>query len=95
MFSSLKGGPLWATAAVIVAVLGSATALAWQGVLTGSDWLAVAAPILTGGAAIGGAHVANQAAARQQISAPVQGVVQSDPPGPVPGAGVSAMPPAA
>lgn len=96
MFTSLRGGPLWATVAIVVSVLGGATALVWHGSLSGSDWLAVATPILTGGAAIGGVHIANQAAAGQQTPAPAPGVVQNDPPGQAPGVGVtgpiSAMP---
>lgn len=92
MFSGLRGGPLWGTVAIVISVLAAATVLAWQHVLTGSDWLAVVSPVLTGGAAIGGAHVANQAAASLRRPASAAGVVQNDPPGQPSGAGISAMP---
>lgn len=61
MFSQLKGGALWAVTAVVLAAIGAATYLASQSVLSGSDWLVIITPILTGTVGIASAHVAGNA----------------------------------
>lgn len=94
MFSALKGGPLWATVGVVVAYAAGATVLAFHGTISGAEWLAATAPIITGGAAIGGVHVASNAIAANQVSQPGPGSVTNGPPSPVPAANspTSAMP---
>jgi hypothetical protein len=61
MFTSLRGGPLYAATVIVVAVVATATVLAWHGTLTGSDWLIVITPILTGVVGVTSAHVAGTA----------------------------------
>jgi hypothetical protein len=82
MFSALKGSALWAATLVIVAIIGAATALAWNGTLTGSDWLIIASPILAGVVGITSAHVAAGATAAAINMPPPAAAVQSAQPTP-------------
>lgn len=61
MFTNLKGGALWAATAIVVAILGAATYLASQSILSGSDWLVVGSAVLTGTVGVTTAHVAGNA----------------------------------
>jgi hypothetical protein len=63
MLSTLKGAALWVAGGIVLALIGAATYLASQGTLTGSDWLTIMVPILTGVVGVTSAHVAGQTAA--------------------------------
>jgi hypothetical protein len=83
MLSSLKGGPLWAALAVLLAVIGSVTYLTSSGLITGSDALTVIVVILTAVTGVTSAHVAGQTAAAA-FNTPVSAPGVSAPPGPAP-----------
>lgn len=96
MFTTLKGTALWGATAVVVAIIGAATYLASQSVLSGSDWLVVASTVLAGVVGVSAAHVTGAA-----VNAASQGSASgdfgsSDPPASplaeTPTAGRSAMP---
>jgi hypothetical protein len=82
MLSALKGGPLWAALAVLLAVIGAVTYLAASGYVSGSDALTVIIAILTAVTGVTSAHVAGQtAAAAFNTPAPTP---PADPPPPPP-----------
>jgi hypothetical protein len=68
MFSNLKGGPLVAIAVVVLGIIGGATALVWNGSLSGSDWLVVVTPILTAATGVTTAHVVGNAMSASTLS---------------------------
>lgn len=72
MFTMLKGSALYVAGGLVLAVVGAATYLASQSVLSGSDWLAVITPILAGIVGVTSAHVAGQTAATAFNTAPPQ-----------------------
>src|SRR5579862_4635207 len=82
MLDTLKGGTLWAVVVVVLGVLGCATYLASQAILSGSDWLVLGTAVLASAGIVTGAHVAGQTAAAAFNT-------------PVPGSGVAPTPPAA
>lgn len=63
MITTLKGATLYVVGGLVLAVVGAATYLASQSVLSGSDWLAVITPVLAGIVGVTSAHVAGQTAA--------------------------------
>jgi hypothetical protein len=63
MLETLKGAALYVAGAIVLAIVGAATYLASQGTLTGSDWLTIVVPVLTGVVGVTSAHVAGQTAA--------------------------------
>lgn len=75
MITALKGGVLWAVVLIILAIIGAATYLASQGILSGSDWLVLGTAVLASVGIVTGAHVASQAAVN---------ALQMPPPTPVP-----------
>src|SRR5579862_5345049 len=82
MLDTLKGGTLWAIVVVVLGVLGCATYLASQNILSGADWLVLGTAVLASAGIVTGAHVAGQTAAAAFNT-------------PVPGPGVTLPPPAA
>lgn len=62
MLTTLKGGVLWAVVIIVLAVLGAATYLSSQAILSGSDWLVLGTAVLASVGIVTGAHVASQAA---------------------------------
>lgn len=72
MFTSLKGASLYVAGGLVLAVVGAATYLASQSVLSGTDWLAVIIPVLTGIVGVTSAHVAGQTAATAFNTVPPQ-----------------------
>jgi hypothetical protein len=96
MFTTLKGSALWAAALMVTAIIGAATYLASQRILSGSDWLVVAGTVLAGIVGVSAAHVTGAAvnAANQSSASGVVG--PPDPPASplavTPNAGRSAMP---
>lgn len=80
MFTTLTGGALYVAGAIVLAVIGAATYLSSQGVLAGSDWLAIVSPILVGVVGVTSAHVAGQTVARA-VNVPPPG--SAPPPAPV------------
>lgn len=68
MLETLKGGVLWAVVAIVLAVLGAATYLASQAILSGSDWLVLGTAVLASVGIVTGAHVASQAAIQAGVS---------------------------
>lgn len=96
MFDTLKGSALWGATAVVVAIIGAATYLASQRILSGSDWLVVAGTVLAGVVGVSAAHVTGQAVNAANQSPPAAGLGTSDPPrsqlADNPGIGQSAMP---
>jgi hypothetical protein len=70
--TSLKGGPMWAALATVLAVIGASTALAYNGTLSGSLWLSVITPIIAAVTGVTAAHVTgNQVAAALNTPPPV------------------------
>jgi hypothetical protein len=68
MLQALKGGALWAALAIVLATIGSATYLASQAILSGSDVLAIITPILAGTVGVTTAHVVGQATLAAGVS---------------------------
>lgn len=70
MLDTLKGPALYVAGAVIIAIVGAVTALAWNGNLSGSDALVVFTGILTAvtgvGAVAATSHAVNTATAQSQ-----------------------------
>lgn len=62
MLETLKGSTLWAVVIIVLSVLGAATYLSSQGILTGSDWLVLGTAVLASVGIVTGAHIASQAA---------------------------------
>jgi hypothetical protein len=88
MFTSLKGGPLWAALIVVLAAVGAVTYLASAGHISGADALIVITAVVTAVTGVASAHVAgNTAAAAFNTPAPAPGV--SAPPVPAPATGPS------
>ena len=85
MLTTLKGSTLWAVVAIVLGVLGAATYLASQGILSGSDWLVLGTAVLASVGIVTGAHVASQAAITA-INTPAPGSV------PVPAPGIAPEP---
>ena len=79
MFTALKGSALIAATVVVVSVIGSAAALAWNGTLSGSDFLTIATLILGGVVGVTSAHVAGQTAAAAINTPPPVAAVESAP----------------
>lgn len=72
MITTLKGATLYVVGGIVLAVVGTATYLASQSVLSGSDWLVVISSILAGTVGITSAHVAGQTAAAAFNTVPAQ-----------------------
>lgn len=82
MITTLKGATLYVVGGIVLAVVGAATYLASQSVLSGSDWLVVISSILAGVVGVTSAHVAGQTAAAAFNMVP-PGVQQTAPAQPV------------
>jgi hypothetical protein len=82
MFTSLRGGPLYAATIIVIAIVAAATALAWHGTLSGSDWLIIATPILAGVVGVTSAHVAGTALGNALNTPPVSPPRSLSPPAP-------------
>lgn len=87
MLTTLKGPVLYVVGGLVLAVIGAATYLASQSVLTGSDWLAVITAVLAGVIGVTSAHVAGQTAAAAFNTSPPQLQPPASAPGPVTAAG--------
>lgn len=83
MLTTLKGGTLWAVVAVILAIVGSATYLASQNILSGGDVLTIFTTLLAAVGIVTGAHVAGQTAA-SAFNTPAPGQVSPPDPTPAP-----------
>lgn len=102
VLTTLKGGTLWAVVAIVLGVLGAATYLASQGIMSGGDVLTLFTAILAAVGIVTGAHVAGQTAAAAfntpapgpNVSPPTPtALVPANPtPGLVPNAAQPAMP---
>jgi hypothetical protein len=77
MWETLKGATLYVVGVIVLAIIGAATYLAQSGVLTGSDWLTITVPVLTGVVGVTASHVAGNQVASAINSVPAQ--VQSTP----------------
>lgn len=98
MITSLKGGTLWAVVVVVLAVIGSATALVYNGTLSGDLWVAIVSSVLAGTIGVTVAHVSgNQVMAAATTSASGTSTVAPSAPGPTPtpAATVTQIPPPA
>jgi heme A synthase len=91
MLTTLRGSTLWAVTAIVLAVIGAATYLSSQGILSGSDWLVLGTAVLASVGIVTGAHVAAQTAITA-VNTPTPGATLPPPaaptatPGPVPDA---------
>jgi hypothetical protein len=68
MLQSLKGGPLWAITAIVLAVIGAVTYLASQGTVSGGDVLNVISLVLVGVIGVTTAHVVGQSTITAGVS---------------------------
>lgn len=96
VISTLKGGPLWAVVLIVLAVIGAATALVYNGTLTGDLWIAVITPLIAGVTGVTAAHITgNQVSAALQTSPPGSSIVTPAVPSPaVTPAATNTQPPA-
>lgn len=92
MLTTLKGGTLWAVVVIVLGVLGCATYLSSQSILTGSDWLVLGTAVLASVGIVTGAHVASQAAVTA-LQAPPPGTSVSPVTPTAPGGGLPANSP--
>lgn len=84
MLTALKGGPLWAAVAVVLAVIGAATALTYNGTLSGELWLSVISPIVVAVTGVTAAHVTgNQVTTALNMPSPSGATLPSAAPDPV------------
>jgi hypothetical protein len=73
VLTTLSGAALWVAGLIVLAIVGAATYLASQGILSGSDWLVIGSAILASVGIVTTAHVTGQqVTAALQTPPPVQ-----------------------
>jgi hypothetical protein len=70
MLDTLKGPALYVAGALVLALIGAATYLSAQGILTGEAWLVIVTPIITGVVGVTSAHVAGTQAVNALMTPP-------------------------
>jgi hypothetical protein len=81
MLTTLKGAALWVAGGLVLAIVGAATYLASQGILSGSDWLVIGTAVLASVGIVTTAHVTGQQVASALVTPPPAGASPPVPPG--------------